>query len=193
MNRLAIKLFNFSSTNSTPIQWIKNKFNLKNTRGQFIFNDIETYIFGNQFNSKIQCDQILIRYNFLIVHIWLVQQALQQHLLKNYVIKQQLESILYKSASNYIYQFDDNYNQEMRQELERNQEVLQFVLDDYFIYQFKKKSLEQIVFEDILLRQQSEKQKIDKICTYIINNYNHMLKYDQGVLRGEKEKIIWVE
>ncbi|CAD8071190.1 unnamed protein product [Paramecium primaurelia] len=193
MNRLAIKLFNFSSTNSTPIQWIKNKFNLKNTRGQFIFNDIETYIFGNQFNSKIQCDQILIRYNFLIVHIWLVQQALQQHLLKNYVIKQQLESILYKSASNYIYQFDDNYNQEMRQELERNQEVLQFVLDDYFIYQFKKKSLEQIVFEDILLRQQSEKQKIDKICTYIINNYNHMLKYDQRVLRGEKEKIIWVE
>ncbi|CAD8168501.1 unnamed protein product [Paramecium octaurelia] len=193
MNRIPYCLSNFSSSRPTPIQWIKNKLNLKNTRGQLIFNDIEAYIFGNQFNSKIQCDQILIRYNFLIVHIWLVQQALEQHYLKNYLIKQQLESILYKSASNYIYQFDDNYNQEMKQELERNQEVLQFVLDDYFNYQFKKKSLEQIVFEDILLRQQCDKQKVDKICTYIINNHNHMLKYDQGALRGENEKILWVE
>ncbi|CAD8074160.1 unnamed protein product [Paramecium sonneborni] len=193
MNRSTFRYFNFSFIKSNSFQWFKNKLNFNNNRGQIIFNDIEAYIFGNQFNSKIQCDQILLRYNFLIVHVWLVQQALKTNLVKNYIIKQQLESILYKSAANYIYQFDDNYNQEMKQELERNQQVLQFVLDDYFIYQFQKKTLEQIVFEDILLCQENQKQKIDKICTYIINNYNHMLKYDQGALKKENEKIQWIE
>ncbi|KAM3135358.1 hypothetical protein pb186bvf_012516 [Paramecium bursaria] len=122
---------------------------------QDLFTRLEKYIFSGEFEKKsIKCPSIYLRYNILISHSWIIQNHFRQYY-SLFTFRKSFDTLLQQYPQQFMFQFDDDNNILIRHELERAQRVIYFVLDDYYRYDFKEKCLQQIIDEDILLKQQT--------------------------------------
>ena len=68
----------------------------------------------------------------------------------------------------YYYCFDDNYNKQVLDELNRSANSIILGLDDYFNSNIMQRSLEDIIYQDILCEKFNNEQKMnDKYSSYI--------------------------
>ena len=72
-----------------------------------------------------------------------------------------------------MYLFDDNYNKQVLDELNRNANALFIGLDDYFNDNIMKRDLKELIKQDVLCEKYSEVENIvDKYSNYVIENVN---------------------
>jgi len=72
-----------------------------------------------------------------------------------------------------MYLFDDNYNKQVLDELNRSANALFIGLDDYFNDNIMKRDLKELIKQDVLCEKYSEVENIvDKYSNYVIENVN---------------------
>jgi hypothetical protein len=91
--------------------------------------------------------------------------------MKLYYVYQVKREVRQYNRKKIMYLFDDNYNKQVLDELNRNANALFIGLDDYFNENIMRRDLKEIIKQDVLCQKYSgEDNVVDKYSNYIIEN-----------------------
>lgn len=93
-------------------------------------------------------------------------------------MKKSIKKLFNQYIKDFVYTFNDYFDSDVYYELLRMQRTIFYALDDYFVYNFKKKTIIDIISEDILLGEFEENsEEIINIQNYITKHVNYLKKF----------------